>query len=224
MSRCIIIAPLYAGEDADWLRRGEGDFLICADGGYDAAVRCGMKPDLTVGDFDSMPFAHVREGDVLRLPAYKDDTDMVVCLKEGRRRGYRSFRMAGCLGGRLDHTIANLQCLYDCALRGEEAWMTDGRNRVTVLCPGHYNLPNRPGCKLSLLAFTERTEGVCLRGTEWELENAALTSRYPLGTSNEITAPAAELSFTAGAVTVVYAKDDTFVTMSQNPTEIAPST
>ena len=44
MSRCIIIAPLYAGEDAEWLRRGEGDFLICADGGYDAAVRCGMKP------------------------------------------------------------------------------------------------------------------------------------------------------------------------------------
>ena len=39
MSRCIIIAPLYAGEDAEWLRRGEGDFLICADGGYDAAVR-----------------------------------------------------------------------------------------------------------------------------------------------------------------------------------------
>ena len=68
MSRCIIIAPLYAGEDAEWLRRGEDDFLICADGGYDAAVRCGMKPDLTVGDFDSMPFAHVQEGAALRLP------------------------------------------------------------------------------------------------------------------------------------------------------------
>ena len=102
--------------------------------------------------------------------------------------------------------------------------MTDGRNRVTVLCPGHYTLPYRPGCKLSLLAFTEKAEGVCLRGTEWELENAVLTSRYPLGTSNEITSSAAELSFTIGAVTVVYAKDDTFVTMSQNPTEIAPST
>ena len=42
MSRCIIIAPLYAGEDAEWLHKGEGDFLICADGGYDAAVRCGL--------------------------------------------------------------------------------------------------------------------------------------------------------------------------------------
>ena len=111
MGKCIIIAPLYQGEEQAWLTPEAGDLLLCADGGYDAAVRFGLRPDLVIGDFDSMPRDHVEDCPVMQLPVHKDDTDMVVCLKEARKRGYRSFRIAGCLGGRLDHTIANLQTL-----------------------------------------------------------------------------------------------------------------
>ena len=211
MGKCIIIAPLYAGEEADWLRREAGDLLICADGGYDAAVRCGIRPDLVVGDFDSMPETHVSGCEVLKLPAYKDDTDMVVCLREARRRGYREFRLAGCIGGRLDHTLANIQCLYDCALRGESAWMCDGINRITVLLPGAYVFPQMQGRKLSLLSYGEEARGVCLAGTEWQLDGAALTNRYPLGVSNEITAQEARLSFESGALMLVLSRDDTFI-------------
>lgn len=212
MGKCIIIAPLYAGEHRDDLQPEAGDLLICADGGYDAAVKHGLKPDLVIGDFDSMPADHVQGCACITLPVHKDDTDMVVCLEEGRRRGYTSFRIAGCLGGRLDHTISNLQCLYDCALRGEDAWMCDEQNRVSVLLPGQYTLPRRDGYKLSLLAYTPEAAGVRLRGTEWELTDATLTNRYPLGVSNEITAEAAELSFDTGALLVLYSKDMTFVT------------
>ena len=102
MGKCIIIAPLYRGEERAWLTPEEGDLFLCADGGYDAAVRCGFSPDLVIGDFDSMPRDHVSDCPVMQLPVHKDDTDMVVCLKEARQRGYSSFRMAGCLGGRLD--------------------------------------------------------------------------------------------------------------------------
>lgn len=207
MGKCIIIAPLYQGEEKQWLTPEAGDLLLCADGGYDAAVRHGLKPDLVIGDFDSMPADHVRDCDKICLPVHKDDTDMVVCLEEGRKRGYTSFRMAGCIGGRLDHTISNLQCLYDCALRGEEAWMCDDDNRVTVLVPGHYTFEGMQGRKLSLLAYTPQVQGVTLRGTLWELDNATLTNRYPLGVSNEVTADKVELSFTEGAVYLLHAKD-----------------
>ena len=205
MSKCIIIAPLYRGEEREWLAREDGDLVLCADGGYDAAMRHGIAPDLVIGDFDSMHSAAITGCDVIRLPVHKDDTDMAVCLREARQRGYRSFRMAGCIGGRLCHTIANLQCLYDCALRGEEAWMADEQNRVTVLAPGEYSIPHIPGRHLSLLAYTPEVRGVTLRGTEWELTNATLTNRYPLGVSNEITAGSASLSFTDGALVLVQA-------------------
>lgn len=207
MAKCIIIAPLYKGEEQEWLHPDVDDLILCADGGYDAAMRWGIKPDLVIGDFDSMPEDHIRDCQVMKLPVHKDDTDMVVCLREGRRRGYTHFRMAGCVGGRLDHTISNLQCLYDCALRGEDAWMCDERNRVTVLLPGQHTLQRVPGRKLSLLALTPEATGVTLRGTEWELDNAVLTQRYPLGVSNEFCGGQAELFFRTGALTVIYARD-----------------
>lgn len=207
MGKCIIIAPLYRGERQQWLRKEPGDLLICADGGYDAAVKNGLKPDLVIGDFDSMPFEHVQGCESIRLPVHKDDTDMVVCLEEGRRRGYTQFRIAGCLGGRLDHTISNLQCLCDCALRGESAWMCDSQNLVTMVQPGAYTFPRREGCRFSLLSYTPEVRGLHLRGTEWELTDAKLTNRYPLGVSNEILAEEASLSFEQGMLMVLYSAD-----------------
>lgn len=206
MARCIIIAPLYAGEDRDWLQPQEGDLVICADAGFRAAAQYGLKPDLTIGDFDSL--GHVADtGEVITLPVHKDDTDMVACIKEGRRRGYRKFVLAGCLGGRFDHTFACLQCAADCAKRGESAWLCDMRNRVTVLAPGSYRLPRIIGRKLSLLAYTPEVRGVTLRGTLWELDDAVLGSDYPLGCSNEWTADEAYLSFESGLLVICCSKD-----------------
>lgn len=206
MSRCIIIAPLYAGEERDWLTPEEGDLLLCADGGFDAARRFGLEPRLVIGDFDSSA-GEAPTCEVIRLPVHKDDTDMVACLREARSRGYRSFRIAGCLGGRLDHTIANLQCLYDCALRGEDAWMCDGTNRVTVLLPGEHVIPADRSRKISLLAFTPEVTGVCLTGTLWPLEDAVLTQRFPLGVSNEFVEEQAVVRFQEGALLLMLCRD-----------------
>ena len=209
MGRCIILCPLYQGEEREWIAPKAGDLIICADGGYDAALRWGIHPDLVIGDFDSMPESHVRDTEIIRLPVHKDDTDTVVCLREGRKRGFREFLLLGALGGRLDHSLANLQCLYDCACRGESAWMADGLNRVTVLLPGEYTLEPPPGRYMSLLAYTPRVTGICLRGTEWELEDAELDNRFPLGCSNWVRSKTIRLSFREGALILVWAGDRT---------------
>ena len=207
MGKCVIIAPLYEGEESAWVEHSAEDFVVCADGGYDAAMRYGIQPDLVIGDFDSMPMDHVKDTPLHRLPVHKDDTDMEVCLEEGRKRGYREFYMLGCIGGRLDHTISNLQCLYDCAMRGETAWMADQQNRVTVLLPGEHILHPVPGRHVSLLAFTPEVSGICLKGTEWELENATLTNRDPLGVSNEARQEEIQLKFASGALLLMYSVD-----------------
>ena len=91
--------------------------------------------------------------------------------------------------------------------------MCDGQNRVSVLLPGKHALPKCEGFnKFSLLSFSPEVKGLTLRGTEWELDNATLTNRYPLGVSNEIRADRAEFSFEDGALLVLYSKDMSFVT------------
>lgn len=204
--RCVIIAPLYAGEEREWLTPRAGEMLICADAGYRQAIAYGLTPQLTIGDFDSLG-ERPASGEVMQLPVEKDDTDMVVCIAEGRRRGYREFVAAGALGGRFDHTLACLQCAADCALRGERLWLCDGQNRVTVLAPGVHEIAAVPGRKLSLLAYTPEVTGVCLKGAAWELQDATLTSRYPLGCSNEWRADRAELSFAAGLLVLAISGD-----------------
>lgn len=206
MNRCIIIAPLYNGEEREWLTPVDGDFVICADAGFRAAQRYGIHPDLTIGDFDSLN--QLPDTDCyIRLPVHKDDTDMVACISEGRERGYRNFILAGSIGGRFDHTYACLQCVADCAARGESAWLCDAQNRVTVLMPGEYKIPRVEGRKLSIFAYTPSVTGIHLQGTFWTLRGAELTATYPLGCSNEFVADEALLAFESGMLVLCLSKD-----------------
>lgn len=140
MPRCIILTPLYAGEELPWIAPQPGDFLICADGGWACARQFGLMPQLVVGDFDSMPPAMRPDVPTLTLPTEKDDTDLVVCLHEGRKRGYTEFILAGAIGGRFDHTLSCLQCAADCALRGDARGWWTGRiarrflRRARIIC------------------------------------------------------------------------------------------
>ena len=188
MGRCIIIGPMWEGEERAYFSPEEGDCVLCADAGMLKAVRYGIRPDLVIGDFDSMPCPGHCDIPLRILPVRKDDTDTAVCIQEGRRRGYQTFRLAGCLGGRLDHTLANLQLAADCAARGEQVWLADARNRVTVLGPGSYSIPRMEDDgvtrKLSLFAYTPTVSHIHLHGTEWELKDSSLSQLRPLGCSN----------------------------------------
>ena len=98
------------------------DTVIAADGGWRICREEGIVPDLLLGDFDSLhtvpDFGHIR-----RVPVEKDDTDMMLAIKEGLARGETDFRLYGGVGGRTDHTIANLQGLLYLAERGAQGWL-----------------------------------------------------------------------------------------------------
>ena len=110
MNRCVIFG---GGEIAD-LRYAqsllrEDDYIICADRGYAYCVSMGVVPDLVLGDFDSYNGSLPQNCELLRYPVEKDDTDTMLAVKEAIRRGYHEIMMLGMLGGRLDHTLANIQ-------------------------------------------------------------------------------------------------------------------
>ena len=141
-----------------------------------------MTPARVIGDFDSSEAPAV--GEVERHPVMKNDTDTMLCLKYGLRMGYDRFWFVGGFGGRLDHTLANLQTLAYAAAHGARAVMDDGLCRATVVKNGEAHLARRPG-KLSLFSMGDRCAGVTIRGAVYELTDGELTNTFPLGVSNE---------------------------------------
>lgn len=200
--RCVIFAALCEGE----LRRAyaprAGDCVLCADGGWRLARAMGVSPDLVIGDFDSSN----EPGDlaVCRVPAEKDDSDTMLCLKRGLSMGFDDFRIVGGFGGRIDHTLANLQALHYAAKRGVRIEMRDGLRWAAAVANGRLRVPadvlGEGPVKLSVFALTDVCRGVTLRGTKYPLEDAALTSAFPLGLSNEFAADEAEISVKDGAL------------------------
>ena len=112
---CYIVGACQPGELC--LAPGRPAFVIAADQGLRYLEEAGITPDLIVGDFDSLGI--VPQGaNVVRHPVEKDDTDMMLAVKTGLARGYRTFVLYGGLGGRLDHTYANFQTLTYLARHG----------------------------------------------------------------------------------------------------------
>ena len=170
------------------------DFVIAVDGGLMHLKKCGIEPDFLLGDFDSLgeEFAHtvakyraMGNSHFRQLPVIKDDTDTVAAAHLGIEMGYREFLIYGARGGRLDHTMANIQTMVWILRNGGRPWMLDGSTRVTVIGPGVFPIPGDFKGTVSLFALDSCLEGVTIRGMKYEVQNAAVPNDYPLGCSNE---------------------------------------
>ena len=198
--RCVIFTAHCEGDPRAAYAPRPGDFVLCADCGWRLAASMGVTPDLTLGDFDSG--AAPEAGPVERFPVEKDDTDTMLCLKRGLALGYDDFLIVGGFGGRLDHTLANLQTLHYAALRGARAALNDGRSWATVLLNGSVRVPRTPA-KLSLFALGDACRGVTIRGAKYDVENITLTNAFPLGACNDVKAEYAEISVEQGPLLVL---------------------
>ena len=198
--RCAIFTAFCEGDPALAYDRREDDLILCADAGYALARKLGVKPDAVIGDFDS---GEAPAGEnVIQHPVIKDDTDMILCARYALEMGILDFLIVGGLGGRLDHTLANLQALGWLAAQGARAELCDGRVRVWALRNDSIRIPRTAG-KLSLFALDGVCEGVWSRGVKYPLDGAALTPLFPLGMGNDFTAGEAEIGVEKGTLLVI---------------------
>lgn len=192
-----------AGDFTDSYLPPKGSFVIAADGGYQYLKDCGIEPDLVVGDFDSLGRVPVHPN-VVQHPVMKDDPDMMLAVKMGLDRGCRTFVLNGSLGGRLDHSVANLQILTFLAEQGARGFLIGPKQNVAGLSNGSLNFhPNCTGI-LSVFSSTECSEGITLSGLQYCLHDATLTSSRPLGLSNEFIGKPATVQVKKGILFVFW--------------------
>lgn len=177
------------GEMADPLRAlallGEEDFVICADAGYRYAEMAGILPELFVGDCDSLDMEVSPSVERISLPTHKDVTDTHAALLEGLSRGFLDFLLLGCMGGRFDHSFANLMLLQLLLDRGAKGLLLYDHGTARLLRDGECELVEDGGY-VSVFPWGGRAKGVTLEGFEYPLDRALLTLDNPVGVSNHI--------------------------------------
>ena len=110
----------------------DAELVITCDKGYAYAVRAGIKPDLFVGDFDSLTGGVAADVPVLKLPFEKDDTDTMAAVRYAVEHGYTRLRLYCALGGRLDHLLGNLQAAVFAVRHGARVEVVDDADSMLI--------------------------------------------------------------------------------------------
>ena len=202
MRSCLILS----GGEFHPFTRFPGEFVIACDRGYEYALRCQITPDLVVSDFDSYS-GPVAEGiPVNQFQSEKDDTDTMIALRYAAERGFEKARFVCAFGGRLDHTLANLQSAVWAEKHGLRVAIESPDTLIFSLRNGSLTLPRREGFSLSVFAMEDTCRGVSICGAKYELDHVTLTSAFPLGVSNEWKSGPVEVSVEDGILLIVLSK------------------
>ncbi|WP_028506243.1 thiamine diphosphokinase [Ruminococcus sp. FC2018] len=206
MCDCIIFAGAELNVSNFDVGSVNDKFVICADKGVLHAHELGIEPDLIVGDFDSLGYKPDNECEIISFKPEKDDTDLMIAIKEAIKRGKKQIMIYGALGGRLDHTIGNIQALAYAVENCASASLISDSDIAAIYAPGEYEISNKQGFSLSLFSYSENVCGINLSGVKYPLENGCITNSFPIGVSNEITGETAKISFEKGLLLVVMSR------------------
>ncbi len=178
------------------------DMVIAADAGLRYLEQACIGSDLVIGDFDSLQ--HIpRHPNVRKLEAEKDDTDMMAAVREGMKLGYGRFHIYCGMGGRIDHTLANLQLLAFLSQSGKRGFLFDKTNVITAITDQTLAFREIASGVISIFSCTDKSTGVTLQGLKYELNNAVLTNTFPLGVSNEFTGQESAVTVKDGTLLIV---------------------
>ncbi len=210
MGRCILIAAgdLTVGE----ITVKEDDFVIAVDGGLAYCGILEVEPDLILGDFDSVGEKEKQAIEILKqtiperviqLPREKDDTDMMYAIKYALKLGYTEFRIYAGMGGRFDHSFANVQALLYLKNHGATGFLVGGGEMIMVLQNESVTLQKDLEGYLSLFSLGKEAKGVNISGMKYNLENATITNDFPIGISNEFIGETATVSVEEGELVAI---------------------
>ncbi len=203
MGNCYIIGAFGFNED---IRPKADDLVIAADGGYEALTKKGIRVDSVMGDFDSLGYTPEHD-DLVVHPCEKDDTDTRLACEYGYERGYRRFLIFGGIGGRLDHTLANMQTVLGLRRMGAEAYLIGEGKIITVVENGSFEFSGKEKGYLSLFPADGAVSGVTLKGLKYTLDDAELSSDRALAVSNEFINEKALVRVDKGALYIMWYED-----------------
>jgi len=184
-----------------------GSFLVAVDRGLAVMAELGLTADLFVGDADSVPSELLAGLDpvrtrVVRLSPHKDISDLEAAfdlLTAESRRG-TVVVLAG-LGGRLDHSVLNLQLAAGRVSDFEDIWFEDDRCQARPL-KGTHIMRFAVGATVSFVPMTRDVE-LTLVGFDYPLVHARIAQGSTRTLSNVARASTQQVVVEQGTVMMI---------------------
>jgi len=190
------------------MRVGNNDLIICVDGGAKNALDLGLKPQVVVGDMDSMDPRLRKELQeagcrFVEHPSRKDATDSELAVRYALSQEATEILILGALGGRIDHTLANVMLLALSELEGVKVALIEADQEI-LLIRDEAVIEGKPGDTVSLLPLTGDVTGIHTRGLEYPLSDGTLRFGAARGVSNVLTEPRAIVRVGDGLLLAVH--------------------
>ena len=174
-------------------------FVVCADGGANKLRRWKIRPDLIIGDLDSViPLTRRVFSDIetIHLPD-QNSTDLEKAFEYLIAHKFARAVVLGATGEQVDHTLANISILLkyrkklDLVMKDAlfDLFFVDGTARVATV----------PGQRISLMPIGLCT-GVTTDGLRFPLSHEAMEFGVREGVSNEATGAAVTVTVADGSM------------------------
>lgn len=198
--RRILISRSFTGSDT---------LIISADGGVSGTLKLGLKPDIIIGDMDSI------DGDIkkkkikelsntkyISVSHDKDESDTRLAVDHAAGMGVNSIIITGAIGGRVDHTFANMMLLASPGLDGIDAKILTGDSEIFVTGKS-CTVDGEPGKLISIFSLSPYTYFIKTKGLKYGLKNEKLDFSPVRGLSNIFTAAKAEIDIKEGRLLII---------------------
>ena len=184
------------------------DYIICSDGGANHTYKMNIVPDYIIGDLDSIEdnvIKYYKSKNVKfnKFPTKKDETDTELSIWLANKLNAKKIDLIGALGGRIDHTIANINLLYYIRNKNIIPKMISEKEEVYIAIEEEIIIDGNKGDTISIIPIKGDAKGITLTNLEYPLENGIMEFSRPLGISNIMTNSSCNIKVNEGSIIII---------------------
>lgn len=188
--------------------RHQDDVIIAVDGGLHHLAGMGESPHIIIGDLDSVEpdllksFQNISV-EIRKFPSEKNETDFELALDLAVQMGVEKIVIFGALGGRIDHTIANISLISSPRFLERDIRILNGAEELFFIKAG-FKVYGKAGDLISLLPWGCEAEGVSTTGLKYQLMDETLYPDRSRGMSNVMLSDSAVIDCRKGKLLCVH--------------------
>lgn len=160
----------------------KAESIVCLDGAVNNLAKNNIKPDLIIGDLDSIiPDYKKQYSEIIIHDGREDENDLRKALFWLDQNNYKKITILGATGKRDDHTIANIFSILEINLNLDIRIVTD--YGIFQIIENEDKISSFKGQQVSLFTLSSNTR-ITTKNLKYELNSKSFKNLYS-GTLNE---------------------------------------